>query len=358
MKGPFVSVVMGVYNGERYLSEALESILKQTYSNWECLIIDDCSTDRTQQILNRFRQKDARFKIYRNEKNQKLAFCLNRGIRMAEGKYIVRMDADDISRSDRLEQQIRFMEEHHDISLSCCKWFALEDEQVYPVSALRRCDPEMVKGLFLFFNPLNHSGVIAKREVIESFLYDQKYTCTEDLELWTRMLLKGEKIAIQDEFLLLYRMHEAQVTAMASQRQREEYQEIATRFYDDTLFTMSHEQKRFLTEHIYFRNIFSPEVFGRLYRDIRESNRPRCFFSPKAIKYAACEFLLIRRSHADNKQRLFYELLCLGPLSVMIELIRRMVQKITEGRKCAEALEIFNSEQRKAYGKKRLYWNV
>ena len=358
MSRPLVSIIMGVYNGEPYLSEALESILAQTYDHWECIIIDDCSEDRTHEILEYYSKKEPRFKIYRNEKNERLPFCLNKGIGLAGGTYIVRMDADDISRLDRLELQVRFMECHPELALSCCRWFALEGESVYPVAALRRNQQKMVKGLFLFFNPINHSGVIAKRTVMSQFLYDPHYSCTEDLELWTRLIMAGEKIAFQNEYLLLYRIHEGQTTVKLSEKQLEQYGKLICRFYEKLLFPLRSEQRILLKEQVYIRNTFSPEKFGTFLKEIRCANRQHRYFLDRSVRYAACEFLMTRRKLADNKGRWLCELLKVGPCFLTGELVRRRIKKFREGKVCLKALEQFCAERKKKYGKKRFYWNV
>ena len=108
MSKPLVSVLMAVYNGEKYLLEAIESILNQTYTNFEFLIINDGSTDSTEEIILSY--SDQRIRYIKNEQNLKLIASLNKGLDLAKGKYIARMDADDISLPDRLEKQVNFLE--------------------------------------------------------------------------------------------------------------------------------------------------------------------------------------------------------------------------------------------------------
>jgi glycosyltransferase involved in cell wall biosynthesis len=107
---PQISVIMAVYNGEKYLAEAIESILNQTFKEFEFIIIDDGSKDNSLNIIKRYAKKDSRIIIIKNEKNMKLAWSLNKGLKIARGKYIARMDSDDISLTDRLEKQYYFLE--------------------------------------------------------------------------------------------------------------------------------------------------------------------------------------------------------------------------------------------------------
>ena len=120
MNPPLVSVIMSVYNGEKYLVQAIDSILNQTYQNFEFIIIDDCSTDNSSHILQEYAQKDSRIKIIKKEKNigiKGFIKNLNLGISIAKGKYIARMDADDISLPERFQKQVDFLENNPEITL-------------------------------------------------------------------------------------------------------------------------------------------------------------------------------------------------------------------------------------------------
>ena len=115
MSKTLVSIIMGVYNEEKTLERCLDSIIAQTYDNWELIVCDDCSDDGTVGILEKYIKKDNRIKLLRNEKNIRLAASLNKCLDAAKGEYIARMDADDISLPNRLEKQVKFLEEHEDI---------------------------------------------------------------------------------------------------------------------------------------------------------------------------------------------------------------------------------------------------
>ena len=118
---PEISVIMSVYNGEEYVAEAVESILNQTFSDFELIVIDDCSTDTTGEILKRLAERDERVKVHPNEVNLRLPSSLNKAISLARGRYIARMDADDIALPERLERQYAFMEAHPNVALSSCR---------------------------------------------------------------------------------------------------------------------------------------------------------------------------------------------------------------------------------------------
>src|ERR1700734_3980538 len=105
---PSVSVIMSVYNGERFLRNAIDSVLRQTLADWELIVVDDASTDSTPDVLATYR--DSRIRILRNDTNSKQAVCSNRGLAVATGRYIARLDADDISLPSRLAKQIGYLE--------------------------------------------------------------------------------------------------------------------------------------------------------------------------------------------------------------------------------------------------------
>lgn len=358
MTTPYVSILMGVYNGEQYLKETMDCIIRQTFKDWECVIVDDCSTDRTPEILEHYARKDGRIQIHRNRENLRIPRSLNQVIPSLQGRYVIRMDADDISRLDRVEKQTAFMDSHPELSMSCCKWFGLADNKVYPVFALRRNSEEMIKALFLFSNPIAQSAVIIQTEVLQKFLYNPEFMFTEDLDLWSRILESGGRIAVQDEYMLLYRTHGNQVTVKYNAEQKRQYEKIISRFYSQMLFPLAQEQLQFLSSKIYYKELFCPSQFGQLTREILEAARRNGRFSEKSIRYAACETLLVRRKTAKDKKQWMIQILKNGPFFATQEIVRRRYKKYQEGKKCQRALEQFRTERKTDYGKERLYWNV
>ena len=118
MKKDLISVIMAVYNCASTLREAIDSILNQTYTNWEFIICDDCSTDNTLEVVREYEKKyPDKFKVIQNEVNSKLSFSLNHCLKYADGEFIARMDGDDISVPERFEKQIRYLKEHPDVDL-------------------------------------------------------------------------------------------------------------------------------------------------------------------------------------------------------------------------------------------------
>jgi teichuronic acid biosynthesis glycosyltransferase TuaG len=108
---PLVSIITPLYNSEKYIAETIESVLAQTYSNWEMIIVDDCSKDNSTKIVEEYQKKDRRIKLYRNEINKGVSYTRNRAIDLSQGKYIAFLDSDDLWKKEKLEKQIKFMEE-------------------------------------------------------------------------------------------------------------------------------------------------------------------------------------------------------------------------------------------------------
>ncbi|MEN6388950.1 MAG: glycosyltransferase family A protein [Syntrophomonas sp.] len=208
MNTPLVTVLMAVHNGEPYLKAAVKSILNQTYSNFEFIIIDDASSDNSRlQIASNY---DPRIRLFCNEHNQRLAGSLNRGLKLARGKYIARMDADDISLSDRLARQVAFMEEHPNIGV-CGSWLECfgDKKQVWDYAT----DPEFILCNLLFQNQLGHATVMMRREwmLSKGLFYNPHFRESEDYELWTRCS-EHFPLANLPHVLYMYRWHGQQAS--------------------------------------------------------------------------------------------------------------------------------------------------
>lgn len=240
---PMLSVIMSVYNGESYLKEAVDSIINQTYKNWELIIIDDCSTDSTPVILAAY--QDSRIRILKNEKNLRLAASLNLGLSFASGNYILRMDADDICRLDRFEKQLAFMEAHPSIDVSWGKGFWFKDKVILKKIQNISFRPDDMKAVFLFTTPIMHNCVIAKKVFYDTYSYLAEYTHSEDWNLWYRGS-KDFQFAGQNEYLVLYRIHNTQTTDLSNAHLlKEQYKKNFTQYIKHMGLTLSQEDINF-----------------------------------------------------------------------------------------------------------------
>lgn len=199
---PLVSVIMPVYNAAPYLREAIDSILNQTFTDFELLAIDDGSTDNSRNIISEY--TDSRIRLIVNDKNLKIVKTLNKGIALSRGKYIARMDSDDISVLDRLEKQVKYMELHPDVDI-CGSNFRVfgtfgEELACYPSD-----DVSIRKAMIKSCSFCHPSVIMRKASLVRYNLkYDEQFLYAEDYDLWSKgiLYLKYHNI---DEVLLNYR---------------------------------------------------------------------------------------------------------------------------------------------------------
>ena len=218
-QNPEASVIMTVFNGEKYLEESVESILGQTYENFEFIIVDDGSFDKTSEILEHYSKKDARIKIIANNQNIGLAKSLNKAIEAAQGKYIARQDADDISLPQRLEKQVEFLESHPEIKILGTYAYLIANgaetlgKEIVPTSS------KVIKETLIKRNPFIHSSIMIKKEIIDKIGgYNEEFKTTQDYELWFRVLKisEGENLPI---FLVKKRYHPEMISFKKNKEQ-------------------------------------------------------------------------------------------------------------------------------------------
>ena len=206
---PLVSILMPVYKTAPYLREAMNSMLCQTFQDFELIVLDDCSPDNAEEILDAY--DDPRIVRYKGEKNAGLSNVLNVGIGMARGKYIARMDSDDISLPQRLQVQVDYLEKHPDVDLVSVgmRLFGAKEG-----TWIRELNPEKVKIEALFHSPVLHASSVWRKEAFEKqgLRFRQEMVPAEDYDLWVRAMLKGLKLVNLPVVLYEYRIHEAQTT--------------------------------------------------------------------------------------------------------------------------------------------------
>lgn len=206
-----VSVIMPVYNVKQYVRSALESILNQTYSNFEFIIIDDDSNDGTFEILKSFKKKDKRIILRRNKKNLGVTKSLNKALRLTKGKYIARMDADDWSYPERFELQVKLMKDNPDVVVSgsyievCDSKLRLRYVRKYNID-----DISIRKHLFRY-SPFAHPTTIWQAKVFKRELYNEAINVSQDYELYFRVGKIGKFMNL-DKPLLKLRIHEHSVS--------------------------------------------------------------------------------------------------------------------------------------------------
>lgn len=342
---PKISLIMSVYNGEDYLEEAIDSVLKQSFTDWELIVINDCSTDSTPEILSRYAAQDARVHVHTNEVNLRLPSSLNKAMTYAQGKYIARMDADDICLPDRLEKQYAFMEENPDVDLSSCRFMTLKNGVFASGGCGGKWDLDSVKALLLVTNPILHPGIIAKADVIRSLGYDKTFTCTEDMELWTRFIMTGHTVQILPEYLMIYRLHDKQITATTLERQRKEVTAIQKIYYGKFLEEMSEKHAQYYITSIYFKGKTKVGQFCDFCKWIMSVNAKTRAFDATSLSYALLEILAEHKRKGMSKTDFVKAMLSFNLLFLAKELPDRKKRARADGQKCIEAARKIGLEQ-------------
>lgn len=216
---PKISVVMSCYNRAEYSKLAIESILNQTYKDFEFIIIDDCSTDNTADVIQEYADKDERIVFIKNNANKGLIYSLNLGLEIAKGEYIARMDDDDISMPTRFEKQVEYLDSHPQVTVLGTfiepigddkgeSWVTIEDSDELDVA-------------MNFYNPMCHPSVMIRNSFLKehNLNYSPEALYAEEYHLWMKIILAGGKLANLPEKLVQYRMHKKSVT-QASKTQK------------------------------------------------------------------------------------------------------------------------------------------
>lgn len=190
---PKVSIIMGAFNCAESIPLAIQSLQCQDFTDWELLICDDCSTDRTYEVVSEISMKDSRIILMRNEKNSRLAYSLNRCLKHSRGKYIARMDADDICYPDRLSVQINFLDNHPEYSVVGGGVLLYDESGEYETLF----NPEIPTVDYMYRHvPFFHPTIMMRREVYESlggYIVAKRTKRGQDLDLWFRFFAKGYK---------------------------------------------------------------------------------------------------------------------------------------------------------------------
>lgn len=262
---PLVSVIIPCYNAEKYVDSAVRSIINQTYKNLEIIVTDDCSTDGTFAILKKFATEDSRIKLYKNEINLKIVKTLNKMVQLAKGKYIARMDADDISLPNRIEKQVEFLEENPDIAFCGTNAFIINENSKRTGKTSLPITAESNKFFLQFYSTFFHPTVMIRSEIYTQNLYDEDFLYAEDYELWARMIFQENLKSVNlSERLFKYRTFEKQSSAihqekqiLASSRIFNRYSIVSSEnkeFHKNLFFT--HKCKKSKDELEYAKDIF------------------------------------------------------------------------------------------------------
>lgn len=187
---PTVSVIMPVYNAEKFLREAIDSILRQTFEDFELIIINDGSNDNSQRIIDSYAAHDVRI-VAVKQRNHGVVYTANKAISMARGKYIARMDADDISLPDRLRQEVSILDKHPKTVLVCSSFEVFDEHGEYRYREIVLPDNNAIQRALYLRNPIaNGSTLIRKKSLVEAGLFDEIFA--EDFHMWMKLAKLGD----------------------------------------------------------------------------------------------------------------------------------------------------------------------
>ncbi|MFH1171538.1 MAG: glycosyltransferase [bacterium] len=244
---PAISVVLTTYNGERYLGQTLDSILNQTFREYELIIVDDASTDSTPSILHDAGGKDPRIVLVRNEKNLGGTASLNRGLERARGRYIAIMDHDDISLPERLQKEFAFLEDHPDIFLVGTRANIIDERGKIVSTSKTPTDPEALARILRKRNPFYHPSIMFRNN--GTVRYREKIRYVMDYDLYLRLLTERKRLANLPDVLLQYRLVPTSASLL-KREQQELFARVSRSFFEERGHTGADSYERFHPDSI------------------------------------------------------------------------------------------------------------
>lgn len=284
MRGPKVSIIMSVYNAEKFVSETIDSILCQSFTDFEFLIVDDGSTDKTFKVISSF--SDPRLKVRRNKINLGYIRNLNLLISLAKGEYIARQDADDISLPRRLEKQVRLLDKKSEIGV--CGTNAVFFGEKRRKTSIPTNDAD-IKAYMIFRNPFIHSSVMIRGCILKedkNLIYDSDYYPSEDYDLWFKISLEYKLVNLPNA-LLRIRWHDNNVSLLNEKIQINNANQIRHKAIECSLsFGMNEEEKRL---HDLFSNSTNINVHDLMSLEkwnlkMQKLNKKNHYYSEKALQ--------------------------------------------------------------------------
>ena len=229
---PLISVILPVYNAEKFLNESINSILEQTYTHFELINVNDGSTDGSQAIIEHY--SDPRIKNIFHTQNKGLVASLNIAIVSAKGDMIVRMDADDIALKDRVQKQVQYLLDHPAIDIVGTHAVFFETNTQSPMANweldLNTITPSSIKKALTWENCMIHPSICMRSEIAKSLLYNEHQKNYEDYDLWLRATADNINIAKIDESLLYYRVQPNSITQSSIRKENFYFQKAGVKY--------------------------------------------------------------------------------------------------------------------------------
>lgn len=244
-----VSVIMTAYNSERYIGEAIESILSQTYQNWELIIVEDGSTDGTLQIIQKY--SDSRIRLLCNDKNRGTLYSMQKAMSNVRGEYVAILDSDDVSMPRRIEKQVHILQIHPEITLCAAKVNNIINGKIKKIKYPQQLQPEKLRFMALFFNPyMVHSTIMFRKKEIENkHIRYARFSYCHDYYFVLQAAAVG-RLFLVDDVLGSYRIHSDQKTNTLSKLKIRKEEHGARMCYVRELRIFSENEKRILCKAI------------------------------------------------------------------------------------------------------------
>jgi len=258
MKIPKISVVMAVYNEEKFLEESVDSILNQTFKDWELVIVNDCSTDNSLNIIKSYMKKDKRIRLVNNKKNGGCPDSRNDGLKISKGEYIAILDGDDVSHPKRLEKEVNYLEKNPHIFLVGSSAVYINEEGKEIRRFRKYNDHEMLAWRLPQSCGIVHSSIMFRNE---GLIYNNYFKGASDYKFYLDLLSKGKNLTNLPEFLVRYRLHGGSMSISGKEMQE----------------GFSNEAKEQIDFKSKFRIRFLPKLFIHYIKTInekREKNLP------------------------------------------------------------------------------------
>lgn len=330
---PLISVVLPVYNVGNYINEALDSIFNQTIQDFEILIIDDCSTDNTLEVVHSY--NDDRIVIITKEKNKGLIDSLNIGFKAATGKYIARMDGDDINVQDRFEKQLQILE--NNLQIKACGCWLKEFGFSNKIIKHKQNHDEIVARL-LVSCPMSLGAVMLEKEWALNFKFDETKVHVEDYDFWARSAWNGKLYNIQ-EVLYFYRVHKSQVSTIHNTSQKLGDVHIKIYLLKKLDYNASKYKDSLLEKMLYLKEHFTVKEFSlylKFLKEIIKLNKKQRVFDTVELKKVVNEIknqLIFKIYFQDsglgiNKRWRKRALLKMSPQDVLRIFVLKLKEKI------------------------------
>ena len=257
---PKISVIMPVYNASRYLHEAIQSILNQTFSDFELIILNDNSTDNSLEIIQEFVKKDNRIILINKTQNIGPALLRNEGFESSNGEFIALMDADDIAYPKRFEKQVSVFNNDSEIGV-CGTWYTMFGEDIKDYIFKQNEFHEDIKVKLLYENCIGNPTAMIRKSVLHNQKYNPEMVPIEDYDLWTRLINNTKFYNIQ-ESLLSYRWHDTNTTKLKEENSKKMHQIVFTNQLKEFGIDLNTPNLNLILDAIHYRKrYFSKDIY-------------------------------------------------------------------------------------------------